>query len=93
MIPTPLYKDDVGRISENAGGMRQNVINEILPNLIPEIARLNGIPSKNVIDLFTEMGGKNLKMKALFPDHVHCNDLGYLKMAEIIYYTLERLIW
>ena len=67
-----------------------------MPKLIPAIARENGVltlPANNVINLFTEFGGKSLSMKELFPDMIHPNDLGYLKMAEAIYMYVERLLW
>ena len=61
--------------------MRQEVINSILPLLIPEIASKNCVHRSNVIDLFSEMGGSKLNMPELFPDKIHCNEKRYLKMA------------
>merc|ERR1712039_316547 len=54
MIPPPLYQDKLY-------DMQQPIINELFPKLIPEIASQAGLDQeKNIIDLFTPMGGASL---------------------------------
>ena len=58
--------------------------------LVPTIAEECGIPSENVIDLFTAMGGRDLSQPELYCvpdacDYFHPNEGGHLVMAKTIY--------
>jgi len=53
MIPPPLMLD-------GAYGMNQTVINKVFPELIPAIAKNNGLEGK-VVDLFSPLGGDDQK--------------------------------
>lgn len=72
-----------------ANGRFNNINNDTLNNHVPsiiyEIAHRLGYP-KNVIDLFTSMGGAQKRnYPDLFFDFVHPNDAGNIQMAYTIY--------
>ena len=72
MKPPPLYKD--GTCEE----MKQEVINELYPKKIPEIAARCSIPPERVINLFEALGGADLtNPNYLLDDHCHPNAFGY----------------
>lgn len=84
VIPPPLY------LSENKFKFNQTIINERLPVLVPTIAEQCGIPSENVIDLFSAMGGHDLSQPELFCvpdacDYFHPNEGGHQVIAKVIY--------
>lgn len=83
MIPPPLY-------GQGAYQMNQTVINEVFPELIPQIAQELELPSDRVIDIMGAMGGKNQSSFELFCDGQSCdachpNDAGYSFMAAEVY--------
>ena len=83
MIPPPLYEE--GAIQAN-----QTVINEIFPELIPNLAKNLSLGDDKVIDIFSAMGGAGLDHYELFCDGQNCdpchpNDAGYTFMASQIY--------
>ena len=53
--------------------MKQSVINEVLPVLIPDIAKQLDIADDRIIDLFNIMGGSDLTRYELFCDGQNCD--------------------
>ena len=53
---------------ENEQGYMPEVMNKIIPKLIPEIATQTGIPYDHIINVFAALGGGNLDKKALLCD-------------------------
>ena len=83
MVPPPAYQ-------EGAYQMDQHVVNEVLPEVIPEIAKEAGLSETHVIDIFNVLGGKDLKQWQFFCDSqrcdaVHPNDAGYNRLAAKVY--------
>ena len=81
-IPPPLYEDGVY-------SMDQQVINERFPELIREIAANSSVVT-GIVDIFTVMGGADLANYELFCDLQSCDkchptDLGYARMATVMY--------
>ena len=69
------------------------VNNEVLPRLIPKIAKDLGFNEQQVINLFEEMGGHLRSNFELFCDgescdRVHPNSAGYSFIASIVYGAL-----
>ena len=82
MVPPPLYQNGLW-------SMNQTIINDILPDLIPKIAKELG-QEDNVISIFEAMGGKDLDAwqylcNGQSCDGCHPNDAGYSQLASIVY--------
>lgn len=79
----PMYRSD--------GGMNQTLVNTFLPRLVRKVARAEGIPQKNIVDLFTPMGGHELSHYELFCNGQSCdthpNDAGYSEIASLVYHN------
>jgi lysophospholipase L1-like esterase len=95
-IPTAVYvaQDDIVKSDEAEEQNRKRTnefitrVNVLLPPIIRKIAALT---NSTVIDLFTAMGGAQLKRRDAFDlDDMHLNDLGYLGVAHEIAYTLAE---
>lgn len=86
-IPPPLY------IQHNPFKFNQTIINTLLPEMVPEIARACGLPDDQIVNYFDGMGGPTLSNPELFCkpsscDYFHPNDEGHHRMAEIVYEAL-----
>ena len=57
MTPPPLWRD-------SSYGMNQSILNDIMPNLVPQIAELAALPPP--IDIFTALGGSS-KWRSTYP--------------------------
>ena len=60
---------------------------------MPSIGEACGLPSENIINLFTPMGGTDLSMPELFClpeacDYFHPNEGGHKIIAKVIYSTI-----
>ena len=53
--------------------MQQSVINEVLPVLIPDIAKKLDLADDKIIDVFNIMGGSGLTKYELFCDGQNCD--------------------
>ena len=88
MIPPPV------NIEDNIFSINQKVVNEIYPEIIPQIAESLKLPKQNVINIFQTLGGKELSGSNKFfcnsycCDGVHPTDPGYFVMAKKIFKTL-----
>merc|ERR1712217_121233 len=65
----------------------QLVNNEILPQLVPEIAQQAGLGSSAVIDVFSALGGKNMQADMLV-DGLHPTEAGLEAIARAVADTL-----
>ena len=52
MTPPPVY------VTDNKCLVNQKIVNNYYSKLIPDLARENGLPERNIIDVFNALGGK-----------------------------------
>ena len=83
LIPPPLYTEAV---------RRQQVVNQTLPVLIPQMASEIGLPPERVISLFDAAGGDELSKPELFSDGLHPNCEGYTIIAECVYRAIQPFL-
>ena len=68
MIPHPLYKE-----SYDNKPLKLEVNDEVLPRVIPEIAKDLGLKKRHVINLYELLGGKDRSEYELFCDGQSCD--------------------
>ena len=88
MIPPPLYKE-----SYDNKPLKLEVNDEVLPRVIPEIAKDLGLKKRHVINLYELLGGKDRSEYELFCDdqscdHVHPNHSGNSVIASAVFGAL-----
>ena len=81
MVPPPLYIEGICHL-------RQCIINDTLPKLIPKIAKKLGLDESHIIDNFSALGGHDLSCPELFHDGIHPNDDGYAVIAQNAFKTV-----
>ena len=80
LVPPPLYTKSVHR---------QQVVNQTLPVLIPQMASEMGLAPERVVSLFDATGGDELSKPELFSDGLHPNSEGYAIIAECVYHAIQ----
>jgi len=80
MTPPPLYPPDPYQ-------MNATIINQIFPQLIPQIAKDNSLSTP--IDIFNALGGATLNQPGITCDGCHPTDKGYNLMATTVYKYLQ----
>eukprot|EP00440_Ansanella_granifera_P027972 gb/GFBE01030391.1/.p1 GENE.gb/GFBE01030391.1/~~gb/GFBE01030391.1/.p1 ORF type:complete len:285 (+),score=48.59 gb/GFBE01030391.1/:1-855(+) len=81
-VPPPLYHTD-HLLSYR---LKQNVVNEDLPRIIPRLAKDLGV---GVFDAFSYMGGpKLLRPDSVVPDGVHLSQVGKQLLAKLVAETV-----
>jgi acyl-CoA thioesterase I len=85
MVPPPIYKDNLDIPYPLIFIDSEDKINNLYPKVIPHMAaeKLN-LPEDQVIDLFTPLGGKDLKYPFLYEDGLHPTDQGYRIIARTV---------
>ena len=90
MIPSPIHKQDFYMIYKPLFHKSDEKINGFFPFLIPDINKnFLKLPKDQVIDLFTPMGGEDLRYPFLYADGIHPTTEGNRVIARTIYCHIE----
>lgn len=82
-IPTPLYFENFT--------MQKSAI-QVMKTLVKDIALSMSIPQEQVVDLYHPFGGDHLTKPFLFFDGAHCNENGYLYIAQVVLRALQTVL-
>lgn len=80
-IPTPLYIENF---------TMQKSANRAMSTLVKDIALSMSLPQEQVIDLYHPFGGDYLTKPFLFFDGAHCNENGYLYIAQTVLKSVQK---
>ena len=90
-IPPPLYR--------NGSAIRMDIVNDVLPEIIPKISEAT---DTHLINVYDALGGKNFEKPSDYftpgkpnkwhsgNDGIHPNDLGYIHIASAIAAQLKE---